>query len=75
MAGMSQDLGRSEKAKILEAYRINKFLEDLQDRTNQMWKRIEFASTEYRKHPSVETADKLLLALDGIGRSDRIGEK
>lgn len=73
MAGMSQDLGRSEKAKILEAYRINKFLEDLQDRTNQMWKRIELVSTEYRKHPSVKAADKLLLALDEVGRSGRTG--
>lgn len=63
MVGMSQELGRAEKAKILEAYRINKFLEDMQERTNQMWKRIEAASSEYRKSPSIEAADKLLEAI------------
>lgn len=69
MYGMPQESGQAEKAKILEAYRINKFLEDLQERTSQMWKRIEAASAEYRKSPSVEAADRLLLALDGVGRS------
>ena len=68
MAGMSQELGRSEKAKILEAYRINKFLEDLQERTNQMWKRIESASSDYQKSPSIATADKLLEAIYGVER-------
>lgn len=68
MAGMSQELGRAEKAKILEAYRINKFLEDMQERTNQMWKRIEAASSEYRRSPSVEAADKLLDAIYGVER-------
>lgn len=68
MAGMSQESGRSEKAKILEAYRINKFLEDMQERTNRMWKRIEATTSEYRKSPSVEAADKLLEAIYGAGR-------
>lgn len=68
MAGMSRELGRAEKAKILEAYRINKFLEDMQERTNRMWKRIEAASSEYRKSPSVEAADKLVEAIYGVER-------
>ena len=68
MVGMSQELGRAEKAKILEAYRINKFLEDMQERTNQLWKRIEAASSEYRKSTSVEAADKLLVAIYGVER-------
>lgn len=68
MVGMSQELGRAEKAKILEAYRINKFLEDMQERTNQLWKRIEAASSEYRKSPSIEAADKLLVAIYGVER-------
>lgn len=63
MAGMSREQGQTEKAQILEAYRINKFLEDLQERTNQMWKRIELAASEYRKSPSIEAADKLLDAI------------
>ncbi len=68
MAGMSREMGQLEKAKILEAYRINKFLEDMQERTNQMWKHIETASSEYRKSPSVEAADRLLEAIYGAGR-------
>lgn len=68
MVGMSQELGRAEKTKILEVYRINKFLEDMQERTNQMWKRIEAASSEYRKSPSIEAADKLLEAIYGVER-------
>lgn len=63
--GISRGAGQLEKAKILEAYRINKFLEDLQERTNQMWKRIELAASEYRKSPSIEAADKLLEAIYG----------
>jgi hypothetical protein len=40
----------------------------MQERTNQMWKRIEVASSEYRKSPSIEAADKLLEAIYGVER-------
>ena len=43
-------------------------MEDMQERTNQMWKRIEAASSEYRKSPSIEAADKLLEAIYGVER-------
>ena len=62
-AGMAPEQGRREKAQIVEAYKVNKFLEDMQEETNQMWKRIELAASEYRKAPSVEAADKLLTAI------------
>ena len=58
----------AEIRQVLEAYRINKFLEDMQERTNQLWKRIEAASSEYRKSTSVEAADKLLVAIYGVER-------
>ena len=58
----------AEIRQVLEAYRINKFLEDMQERTNRMWKRIEAASSEYRKSPSVEAADKLVEAIYGVER-------
>lgn len=64
-SGMSPEQGKREKAQILEAYRINKFLEDLQEDTQELWKRIEIAASEYRKAPSVELADKLLEAIYG----------
>lgn len=65
---MSPEQGKREKAQIIEAHKINKFLEDLQEDTNQMWKRIELAAAEYCKAPSVETADGLYKA---IYRADR----
>lgn len=64
-SGMSPEQGKREKAQILGAYKINKFLEELQESTSEMWKRIEAAACEYRKAPSVELADKLLEAIYG----------
>lgn len=69
-SGMSREQGTREKAQILEAYRINKFLEELQESTQQMWKRIETAASEYRKSPSVELADKLLEAIYTVKRKE-----
>ena len=65
---MAPEQGVREKHEILKAYEINKFLEDLQEQTNNMWKRIEVASMEYRKNPSVENADKLMKALYRVDR-------
>ena len=38
---MIAEQGKREKKEILKAYEINKFLEDLQETTSQMWARIE----------------------------------
>lgn len=65
---MSPEQGVREKHEILKAYELNKFLEDLQEQTNQMWKRIEIAASEYRKSPSVEAADKLMEAIYRVER-------
>lgn len=69
-SGMSKEQGKREKAQILAAYKINKFLEELQESTNEMWKNIEIAASEYRKAPSVELADKLLEAIYGVKRKE-----
>ena len=69
-SGMSPEQGKREKAQILAAYKTNKFLEDLQEDTCQMWKRIEIAASEYRKSPSVELADKLLEAIYTVKRKE-----
>ena len=61
--GMSQEQGRREKLQILKAFEINKFLEDMQEDTNKMWKEIEMASIAYQKNPSIEAADRLLKAI------------
>lgn len=60
---MSPEQGRREKAQIMKAYEINRFLEEVQESTIQMWKRIELASSAYRKAPSIENADVLLKAI------------
>lgn len=60
---MSSEQGKREKAQILHAFKINKFLEELQEDTSKMWKNIEAAASEYRKNPSVEAADRLLKAI------------
>lgn len=69
-SGMSPEQGKREKAQILDAYKINKFLEEMQESTNAMWKNIEIAASNYRKAPSVELADKLLEAIYSVQRKE-----
>lgn len=70
--GMSPEQGKREKSQIVEAHRINKCLEDMQEATNNMWARIERAAAEYAKNPSVETAD---LFYKAVFRAERKKEK
>ena len=60
---MSPEQGRREKHEIMQAYKINRFLEEVQESTIQMWKQIEIAAAEYAKAPSVENADRLYQAI------------
>lgn len=60
---MSPEQGKREKVQIVETHKINKFLEDLQEDTNQMWKRIERAAAAYCKAPSLDTANDLYKAI------------
>lgn len=69
--GMSPEQGKREKAQILDAYKINRFLEEMQESTNRMWKRIEIAASEYRKSPSVEKADLLLKSIYRTERKEK----
>lgn len=57
-----------EKSKLLEEYRVAKFRYGLWEQGAALWKRIEAASSEYRKSPSVEAADRLLEAIYGVER-------
>ena len=67
---MSPEQGRLEKQEIMQAYKINRFLEDVEEATVQMWKRIEIAAANYAKVPSVENADKLYEAIYRVKRKD-----
>ena len=60
---MSPDQGCREKQEIMQAYKINRFLEEVEESTVQMWKRIEIAAANYAKSPSVENANKLYEAI------------
>ena len=72
--GMSPEQGKREKSQIIEAHRINIFLEELQESTQQMWKLIDEKVCEYRKAPSVEAADKLLEAIYRVKRTEKKGD-
>lgn len=65
---MTPEQGRREKQEIMQAYKINRFLEDVEESTIQMWKRIEIAAAAYAKAPSVENADKLYEAIYRVKR-------
>lgn len=60
---MPPEQGRREKSEILQAYKINRLLEEVEESTVQMWKRIEIAVSEYNKAPSIETADNIVKAI------------
>ena len=61
--GMPPDQGKREKSQILEAFRINKFLEEMQESTDEMWKKLEAAHADYCREPSIENADKVMKIL------------
>lgn len=65
---MAPEQGAREKHEILKAYEINKFLEDLQEQTNNMWKRVEAAVLKYRTEPSLDAADEVIKALYRVDR-------
>lgn len=67
---MSPEQGKREKAQIIAAHRTNKFLEELQEKTNSMWMRIESAAAAYNKSPSIEAADALVKAIYGVERKE-----
>ena len=68
---MAPEQGKREKAQIVESHKISKFLEGIQEDTQQMWKRIELAAAAYAKSPSVETGDKLYEAIYRAKRKAR----
>lgn len=66
--GMSPQQGKREKAQIVRAHEINKSLEDMQEETNQMWKRIELAAAAFCKDQTIESANALYKAIYRVER-------
>lgn len=65
---MALEQGSHEKQEILRAYEVNRFLEEVEEATVQMWKLIDITASEYAKSPSIETADKLYEAIYRVKR-------
>lgn len=71
---MPPEQGRREKHEIMRSYKVNRFLEEVEESTVQMWKRIEIAAANYAKSPSVENADKLYKAIYRVDRREPYGD-
>lgn len=63
---MPIEQGRQEKQAILYAYKINRFLEEVEEASVHIWQQIEIASAEYVKSPSIEKANKLYEAIHQV---------
>ena len=60
---MPLEQGKQEKQQILHAYKINRFLEEVEESNVQAQVNILKAAEEYAKSPSRENADKLYEAV------------
>ena len=58
----------NDKRELLHQYEIYQFNFQNCERWTRIWHDTEQARCDYRKHPSIENADKLLELIDGIGR-------
>lgn len=72
---IDRDQATREKKSLLEAYRIDKWGDEVIQSMVDLWKRIEGASAAYCMNPSVETADKLYEALYRAKRGERMGHE
>ena len=57
-----------EKKTLLEAYRAEKFGDEVVQDAVKLWKNIETAASAYCKAPSIEAADALIKAIYKVGR-------
>ncbi len=63
---VSRDVAVREKTRLLREYNSRLFLEEQCKRYVQTIKNTELARSEYRKNRTIENADKMLIAFDGI---------
>ena len=73
---ISKEAAATEKKELLRNYEHWKFMWSMGDHWAAMLKGTEMARTEYRKNPTLENADKLLAAIDGLptGWREKRGE-
>lgn len=65
---ISREQATKEKKTLLEAYRIDKFGDEVVQDAVRLWKDIETAASAYCLSPSIETADALIKAIYKVGR-------
>lgn len=69
---ITRDRGTEDKKRLFAEYKkrvdFDKFREELIEWNVKLRKRIEAAHAEYRKNPTLENAEKLSKAIDGISR-------
>lgn len=63
-----------EKRKIMREYEHYKFVEQMGKHWVQIIKDTDTARSEYRKHRTIENADKLLIAIDGGNYGKHLSE-
>lgn len=62
---ISRDLATSEKRKLIKKYNYQLFLQEASDRCVEIIKQTELARAKYRKERTLDSADKLVLAIEG----------
>ena len=69
---ITREKGSEDKKRLFAEYQnridFEKFRDDLVDWHIALRRRIEASHAEYRKNPTLENAEKLSLAIDGISR-------
>ena len=65
---IDREQATKEKRILLDAYRIDKFGDELIQSTVELRKSIEIAASAYCKAPSIEAADALIKAIYKVGR-------
>lgn len=71
---ISREQAAADKKELLKLYESEKHVDDLYQKTVNLWKRIEIPAREYTFHPTIENADKFFASVYDLKpnwRSDR----
>lgn len=63
---VDRETAGKEKKKLLEVYRVHQFNDQLGKEWSQQIRRTELARAAYRKERTLENADRLLAAIEGV---------
>lgn len=63
---LDRETARKEKKKLLEVYRVHQFSDQMGKEWTRQIRRTELARAAYRKERTLENADRLLAAIEGV---------